>query len=100
MEQPSKLYSEILEKIKSSGDVLCYVEEEKRDAEIVDDFKYPDLAKSLEELSLERMSDFAEWSYSEYFYISNHRWADGMDSERAKIFTTKEILQEYLSQLP
>jgi hypothetical protein len=56
----TKLYSEILEKINSFGEVICK-DENGKDCEVIDDFKYPELVQSIEQLLLNKMQDFSNF---------------------------------------
>jgi hypothetical protein len=92
--QTSKLYSEILEKINTFGEVICK-DENGKDCEAIDDFKYPELAQSIEQLLLDKMEGFANWLFL-WKQNSIGEWKHQNKNEIVK--TTKELIQLYLNK--
>ena len=86
----TKLYSEILEKVNSFGDVICK-DENGKDCEAIDDFKYLELAQSIEQLFIDKMVDLIEW-YRKLppAPMGDNRYIGNVE--------TKELIQLYLNK--
>lgn len=91
-QQPSKIYSEIAKQLnRVESFPFCGN---------LDEYSTKKAAELLEKLFIERMAGFAEWADDNYWGLPNGIWCETTDFEDGKKHTTKELVQEYLNQLP
>lgn len=104
--ETTKLYSEILEKVNSFGDVICK-DENGKDCEAIDDFKYPELALSIEQLLIDKMEGFMNWMWNnrkDIYKIEdkrtelNNKWQYVKRDGTVLYLNEQELIELYLNK--
>lgn len=91
----TKLYSEILEKVNSFGDVICK-DENGKDCEAIDDFKYSELAQSIEQLFIDKMEGAVDFIHKNYELSGDSGYWITKDCIHKH--STKQLIELYLNK--